>query len=541
MKKIFFFLSIAVFSSQLFGQSEYQRYITPSTFNKVDVFDVPTGLLHRGTSGNGMDEGFCLISDSGTITWNNFFQSNSQVTNSLLYPISDTEFIHLSYVDSNTVTLYKSSGFTFLWKKVFDLHSSVDSNNYSSTDSKIIELSNGNICVIGMDGVPIFSGFGIAESPHVYLFDAFGNLLWSKLYQSGNNSFIPKDAYLSSNGNLVLLGSCYKTSGPGLVTNNGFATMAVNISNGTMSGSGWLNFFLGQDQEISYRMYDNNNSSFICGAFNISATTNINSTLLIKINETDGTFISAKKIDANTPIDGLIPTYSTTQNGNLYYSGVYIDGSQTPTVSFPFCFKTDSTISTVNWAMTYYNDPTEEGEIDILKHVNGALLAAGVYDSKTSYLWKINQNTGTAACGSTSKTLNITNYTVDDTLMAVTILHNEYLLSGTPASFVNDVAVTNSCSINNVCEVLGVDEFSENSDVFIYPNPAKDYFSLKIPDCLISKPSTIKFYNTQGQIVKISSINDFLNIEISDLEVGLYFFVLTGAEKIYNGKILISK
>ena len=72
--------------------------------------------------------------------------------------------------------------------------------------------------------------------------------------------------------------------------------------------------------------------------------------------------------------------------------------------------------------------------------------------------------------------------------------------------------------------------------MLIYPNPIKDYFTVK------SNADNITLYNSLGSIVRIEKLTYSKNIILTDeLKEGIYFYLLSKDGKRTNsGKILIN-
>ncbi|WP_299443357.1 T9SS type A sorting domain-containing protein [uncultured Aquimarina sp.] len=78
---------------------------------------------------------------------------------------------------------------------------------------------------------------------------------------------------------------------------------------------------------------------------------------------------------------------------------------------------------------------------------------------------------------------------------------------------------------------LSTEEFTDgNSIVTIYPNPASDFFTIRIPDI---HNYTVSLYNLSGQLVFSQKVNATLlgnQIDISSLSQGVYILNLSVPE-----------
>jgi hypothetical protein len=70
----------------------------------------------------------------------------------------------------------------------------------------------------------------------------------------------------------------------------------------------------------------------------------------------------------------------------------------------------------------------------------------------------------------------------------------------------------------NKPSTLGTEAFELNGEVYLYPNPASDYFTLNVA------ASKVEIYSTTGQLVKRYSANTTADYQfsISDLNQGIY-------------------
>jgi hypothetical protein len=70
--------------------------------------------------------------------------------------------------------------------------------------------------------------------------------------------------------------------------------------------------------------------------------------------------------------------------------------------------------------------------------------------------------------------------------------------------------------------VTGIEENSNNPDVFIYPNPATDFVKVEIPEN--ENNVTVCIYNTQGKMIKTAAaVPGTMNLSLNDISKGLYF------------------
>ena len=100
-----------------------------------------------------------------------------------------------------------------------------------------------------------------------------------------------------------------------------------------------------------------------------------------------------------------------------------------------------------------------------------------------------------------------------------------------------------SDSVWNPGTSLGVSDISPNKgQLVIYPNPAKDYFSVAASEGAFVNPQT-RLYNLVGQEITPQTTLGFAKMDISSasLPAGFYVVRITDGDKIYVGKVSVVK
>jgi len=85
------------------------------------------------------------------------------------------------------------------------------------------------------------------------------------------------------------------------------------------------------------------------------------------------------------------------------------------------------------------------------------------------------------------------------------------------------------------------DVVNAESELKVFPNPAKDFINFNIES--INQESELIIYNSLGQLIKRKNIRNSqkqIKINISDLITGIYYYQLIGKDKslLYSGNIL---
>lgn len=84
---------------------------------------------------------------------------------------------------------------------------------------------------------------------------------------------------------------------------------------------------------------------------------------------------------------------------------------------------------------------------------------------------------------------------------------------------------------------LGATDFM-NEKFTIFPNPAKDYFSIEIP--IDIKSGEILVYNSLGQLITKSNFKIGEKISTRNLSKGIYLYRITSAQQSQTGKLIIN-
>ncbi|OFY82666.1 MAG: hypothetical protein A3F72_02295 [Bacteroidetes bacterium RIFCSPLOWO2_12_FULL_35_15] len=131
----------------------------------------------------------------------------------------------------------------------------------------------------------------------------------------------------------------------------------------------------------------------------------------------------------------------------------------------------------------------------------------------------------------------------------------KYILIGNFSNDLNtDTVIVNSANTSKVCFYaiddisvtacnVGIDENSLDANVSLFPNPASDMLTIKLPSTVIVK--SIMMYNNVGQEIKNLKKPESINgsIVFNDLEMpsGIYFISVLTNEGLVNKKMIIQK
>lgn len=102
--------------------------------------------------------------------------------------------------------------------------------------------------------------------------------------------------------------------------------------------------------------------------------------------------------------------------------------------------------------------------------------------------------------------------------------------------YIDDVCVSTNPDTCNV--TVGVFSINHADNVYFYPNPAKNYITVKTPET----GAIINIHDTRGNIVKkIFKIETEVTFYLNDLTEGLYFLQIITSQKTTFQKIIITK
>ncbi len=136
-------------------------------------------------------------------------------------------------------------------------------------------------------------------------------------------------------------------------------------------------------------------------------------------------------------------------------------------------------------------------------------------------------------------------YHITPLLMPTSLNENFFIQTPDSGNYVVNLTVYSSLS-NSACDYSTVQDNRNltlsnenfnivNNDLKLYPNPTNGFFQIDAGNQTIN---SMKFYNSLGQLVKIS--ND-LNNDISNLKSGIYYIVIETENASVTKKIMLQK
>jgi len=527
---------------QIPAQNEFQKHFKMSQFSALTSYNLPGGILFRGLDSNGLDEGFCMVDAGGRITWHQFFLAGSMIANSIMTPLSETEYCHINPL-FHEVSIYKTLDNALAWEKKYPEHPEVILQDFPFGVMQFKSLANGqlfvaakSITVVNLPNGPI----GV-ESPVFFLFDANGNLLWSKMHKIGNDNFAPVDFIENASGDLLVTGTFWEGV-EGNTVPRGIGTIVVDRNNGNIAGAGTAYTYADPDADFSVGMIDDVSNAFVVTGFNLNGSSpDYSFAYIIKLND-DGTFGQAARFDATDP-DCSVNLRLVGTSGNMtYLAGNYLTDFPATGHSFvnTFSLKTDTSASEVLWAKRYGPEPVDVGGQVlttfynfIINEADNTLLFSGSNELSSGYLWKANQSTGNAGCESVDVGIILSAYSFNGTFISTSVVFGEYLVEGsTPVSVDDQLLTRPEPDLSDYCLVSGTDktEVPDNA-LSLYPNPANNMVTVSCPEC---PACHIALYDVCGKMIAdyFFENQNTMDINVSQLKSGVYFVKVS--EK--NGK-----
>lgn len=457
-------------------------------------------LWAKSEGGTGFDKSFSLAVDiSGNVYMTGYFSSPTIAFGSytLYNPISYNVFL----------VKYDSSG-NVLWAK--------SAANGNAIGQSVAVDALGDVCITGgfTSAIITFDAYTLTninpDTSDIFLvkYNSDGNVLWAKS-AGGTNYEYSKSVTVDSSGNAYITGS--------------FVSSTINFDSYTLTNEGGKDIFLakynahgavlwaksidGTSDEFGNSVAtDKSGSAYLTGDF-VSSTLSIGSYILTNKGECDillvkyganGNVIWAKGIGGT--LCDWANSIAVDAEGNVYITGSFMSGSIT--------FDSD----------TLTNTNAGTSDIFLVKYNSGGnvlwVKSAGGTDSDGG------NSVATDASGSTCIVGNFNSPTM--------ILGSDTLRKADQTDmFVAKIKGGN----------MGINEFHESKNIFIYPDPSSD--NISIESHLEPNHLLLTIYNFSGQIVWSKIINQSITtININALPKGMYMVKLVSNNGIQVGKFV---
>lgn len=395
---------------------------------------------------------------------------------------------------------------------------SVDGGTSVSTDA------NGNVLMTGSFQSPtiIFGTTTLtnAGSSNIFIvkYDANGNVLWAKL-AGGTSDDIAYDVSTDASGNSFITGNFNSPTiifGADTLTNSNAGSSDIFIAKYDASGNVlWAKSAGGNSvDDASGVSTDANGNVFMTGYF-LSFTITFGTTILTNASagfedifivkyDSNGNALWAKRAGGGLINDDVGFSISTDSNGNALMTGYF----ESPTITFG--------------TATLTNTSAGDADIFIVK-----------FDTNGNVLWA-------KSAGGTNDDFGHDIFTVANGSSYITGLFQSPTITFGTTTLTNSGTSLNKIFIAKLDETtIGIEEFSEHSDLSIAPNPLNSESTITFNKEQIN--TTIKITDVLGKEIKTTTFSGKQYvIEKGDLKAGIYYLRSVDEKKnVLNAKIII--
>ncbi len=407
-----------------------------------------------------------------------------------------------AYSDTNQNTVYTSDIYVI---KLNNIGDSLWSHRYGGLQNEnalqVAEANDSSIYILGTDSLN--NGLLIKLKPN-------GNLIWTKTYAN-----IYLQQLIIKQNTVLLLGE---------TNSNTSSTININILNCDTSGVVTI--------QKTYGINSNND-------YFISADTSINNGLLMlgrnnsittmyKLNSQLDTLWTKSYFNSNYRPVKIINSDDNSAVLMFSYGTFPVQNMQ------PRAIKISLTNGSIVWQQNYFDNLNFDIVSDMLKYNNDEMVVGGtinqnlIGDSNQMYVMIIDKNGNQLSMSKRSmfdaSYLSIVSMkiTADNGMLLTGTKNNSLIISKTDNSFV-PVAINQN--------------ISKNKSIIPYPIPAKEHLTINLSNEEI--PSQIIIYDINGrQIINTILNNNTNNINIINLETGIYIYEIKTKENISKGKII---
>jgi hypothetical protein len=132
------------------------------------------------------------------------------------------------------------------------------------------------------------------------------------------------------------------------------------------------------------------------------------------------------------------------------------------------------------------------------------------------------------------------NQPFNNNILCMAVYHNELYVGG-GFTTINGQPFMN---IAKYAHSVGIEELKAYNTVSIFPNPGSGMFTLRISDKNISKID-YKVFDISGRLIteraNVHVSNSKIELNLSELESGIYFCTIQAGEAVYSSKIILQK
>jgi hypothetical protein len=432
---------------------------------------------------------------------------------------SDSGFIVCGYSNStfsggfageNIYLIKLSSNGNILWSKIIGGAGNERANSVRQT-------SDGGFIIAGTTN----SWGSGGKDFYLIKTDANGNISWTKTF-GGALDDVANSVKQTSDGGFIVAGET-NSFGAGdidyyLIKTDALGTLTWSKTYGEIN-SDWL-----------YSVVQASNGGYVMGGYSISFLGAGEADAVVIKTDSTGSIVWSKTYGEQF---GDVASSMVTTNDN----GYALAGGQS---SFPFSmvdkgllFKIDS-VGNFIWANTFIN--SNDVQRNICKTSDGGYAMTGdrlPFSGIDLPIIKTNAN-GTSGCNELSTTLTSTNIFPQ--------VSNPATLNSSGGTALTVTSLSNNGGVvTNLCFSSSINEITQNNLFTLSPNPSSGNFIIAFQEMIVN--GNVKISNIIGEEVFTESIfgNSKKEINLKNIQSGIYFVKLFDGEKYYCKKVIIER
>ncbi len=503
MKSTLILLTLFCMAKSLFSQQEtFQKIVTNTNLNEIHQTS-DNGFIAVGWNGAPLAQSACLlkIDEHGDKIWCKSFGEIEDVTTHSVDTTFDHGFIMSGYAYQNNgegskMYVIKTNGIGEIeWvKKYGGLVDDASRQVHSTYDGGYI-----------MAGETTSFGAG-KEDIYIVKIDSEGKVLWSKTYGGLEDDMTYSLCQTADGGFAILAVLGIWTPNPDI------AIIKIDSHGKTL----WIKTYVDSHSKIGNQIIQTADHGLAIGGGDIAN----NSDFYLLLTDSLGNLKWSKYYGSNEA-EGAYSLAQTSDGGFILAGNSYISSIANP------CTLKLNASGAIDWctgSITADNGVT----FSVIQASDGGYLLAG----QQYELIKLDSK-GASPC-SASK-YNVTAKEVSPVVSDISLVETS-----------PNTITTNSVSVIRpevdiivVCNSVGTKNPNSREYLEIVPNPAKDYFSIKLENLL--NEAHIEIYDILGNKVYSAIENNLEHIDCHQLPSGIYIVKLKLGEMFYSSKLIIGR
>lgn len=549
MKRLIILTLTILLSSNSYSQAVFQKKMDlPTSVNGQLVISDPVNQFIVASEGFAnyyikLNDNFDILSlkkivrNGGGVLINSFLNSKGVTSGGQI------KLLHAGYDTGAKIVLAESNDFSIVWSKSHSCDTTYF--NEAFQQSKMLfsrQFSNDKWAFVG-------DNFTTNLSPIVMLFDTAGNHIWSKQYKLASYEIAPNQIVERAN-DYLLVGAISQNTMSGS-TLPSIVTFRINKTTGNIIGQ--LNV-IGNNTEIIVKDVSQTGKFIVGYNFDPFQADDSNKLTGFVINlDSNGAMTVAKNFtipllhnNIQTSFNRCIemPGGDAIVAGNLLTLNT-IGGTG---VGSACALRINSSLNSISWAKAYTDVDTSNNDINmgsaeslkITTDGNVMIIGANDQTNEIAYAIKLNPSNGNSGtCRERNQTLtDVSNLFTYSTSFAAGTENGPIVLSSNNSNYPSPTSVipTNTLPVvTNICTLLGIENYNNETNIKIYPNPFADYLKIDLPKG--GDNAILEIYNSLGQQVLNEKLNNqFSTVKIGNINSGLFFIKVTIIDKNNEGK-----